>query len=109
MKTISYKGFQASVEFEDGALYVRVLHTDDVLVAQVNGADEVQAALAELVDAYLEDCRELGKEPQKPFSGSFNVRIDKEAHRQVAIAAANVGVSLNAWVEDAINQKLECE
>lgn len=109
MKTVSYKGFQGSVEFEDGALFVRVLHIDDVLIAQFDSASEAQGALEGLVEAYLEDCIEIGKEPQRPFSGSFNVRVDKELHRRAAVAAADSGESLNAWVADAISQKVECD
>lgn len=109
MKTVSYKGFQGSVEFEDGALFVRVLHIDDVLITQVDAASEAQGALERLVDAYLEDCKELGKDPQRPFGGSFNVRVDRELHRRAAVAAAATGESLNAWVADAIAQKVECD
>ena len=109
MKTVSYKGFQASVEYDAGALFVRVLHIDDVLITQVKSVDEIEAALKDLIDAYLEDCRELGKQPARPFSGTFNVRVNRELHRQAAVASAAVGMSLNAWVADAISQKLECD
>jgi len=109
MKTVSYNGFQASVEYEDGALFVRVLHIDDVLVAQVDSASEVEDALKSLVDDYLDACRELGKDPQKAFSGTFNVRLDKELHRQAAVAAAEAGCTLNAWVADAVTQKVDCD
>lgn len=109
MKTVEYKGFQASVEFEDGALFVRVLHIDDLLIAQIDAASEARNALKGLVDAYLDDCKELGKEPQRPFSGSFNVRVDRELHRRAAVAAAASGASLNAWVADAIAQKVDCD
>ena len=35
---------------------------------------------------------------QKKYSGHFNVRVDKRLHRQLAIEAAIVGVSLNALI-----------
>ena len=35
---------------------------------------------------------------RKRYSGQFNVRIDKNLHRQLAVAAAKAGVSLNAMV-----------
>ena len=59
MNTISYKGYQASVEYDDGRLFVKVLHIDDLLVAECNSASEAPQALAELIDAYLEDCAEI--------------------------------------------------
>jgi predicted HicB family RNase H-like nuclease len=109
LKTLTYKGYQASVEYEDGSLFVRVLHLDDLLVAECNAASDVPGALAELVESYLTDCVELGKEPSKPFSGTFNVRIGTELHRQAAMAAARDGLNLNAWVGAAVQEKLECD
>ena len=107
MKTIQYKGYQASVEFEDGTLFIKVLHVDDLLVAECNNAAEAQKAAEELIDAYLEDCRELGREPAKPFKGSFNVRMPPELHRKVAMAAAEQRQSLNAWIGDAVLEHLQ--
>lgn len=109
MKTISYKGYQASVEFEDGVLFVKVLHIDDLLVAQCDKASDAQGALEELVEAYLEDCQEAGREPTKPFKGSFQVRLTPELHRRAAQAAAEEKLTLNAWVTEAVKEKMECD
>ena len=106
MKILSYKGYQASVEFEDGALFVKVLHLDDLLIGQCDAASEVAGVLRDLVDDYLDDCRENGRAPSKPFKGSFNIRIPPEAHRSAAMAAAAQGTTLNAWIADAIERKL---
>lgn len=39
----------------------------------------------EAVDDYLKLCQRHGKQPEKPFKGSFNVRIPSELHRTAAI------------------------
>jgi predicted HicB family RNase H-like nuclease len=109
MKTVTYKGFQASVEFEDDALFVRVLHIPDLLVAQCESAKDVQETLKRLVDEYLETCNELGREPNKPFSGTLNVRIGADLHRRAAMAAAERKESINAWIAEAISQRVECD
>lgn len=106
MKTISYKGYQASVEYDDGMLFVKVLHIDDLLVAECNSASEAPKALKELIDAYLDDCAELGREPTKPFKGTFNVRVGPELHKRAAMRAAEEGLSLNGWVQSAVEAKL---
>ena len=106
MKTISYKGYQASVEYDDGTLFVKVLHIDDLLVAECDSASDAPKALADIVDAYLEDCVELGREPTKPFKGTFNVRVGPELHKRAAMSAAEEGVSLNNWVQSALEEKL---
>ena len=56
------------------------------------------------VDLYLQDCLELGKEPNKPFKGVFNVRIGEELHREATIIAGDR--SLNAFVTEAIQEKI---
>jgi predicted HicB family RNase H-like nuclease len=107
MTTVTYKNFQGSVEFEDGHLVIQILHIDDFVTTQVDSASEVKAAFEELVDDYIETCRQLGKDPCKPFKGSFNVRIKPELHRQVAMAAADTGDTMNAWVETALEAGVE--
>ncbi|SDU26344.1 type II toxin-antitoxin system HicB family antitoxin [Stappia sp. ES.058] len=106
MKTLRYKSYQAAVEFDDGALFVRVLHIDDVLIAECDSASETQSVFEDLIDTYLKDCEEVGKEPDKPFSGTFNVRVRPELHRKAAMLAADNGIKLNAWVTQAIEEKV---
>jgi predicted HicB family RNase H-like nuclease len=43
-------------------------------------------------------------QPERPFKGSFNVRIGSELHRKAALEASGRGISLNALVEDALKQ-----
>lgn len=39
---------------------------------------------------------------KKEYSGQFNVRIDKRVHRELAIEAAQAGLSLNALVSQKL-------
>ncbi|MBX9702555.1 MAG: type II toxin-antitoxin system HicB family antitoxin [Silvanigrellaceae bacterium] len=39
---------------------------------------------------------------KKEYSGQFNVRIDKRVHRELAIEAAQSGISLNALVSQKL-------
>ncbi len=108
MKPISYKGYQASVEYEDGSLFIKVLHIDDLLVAQCEAASEVESCAHALIDDYLATCAELGRDPSPTYKGSFNVRMEPELHRKVATASADLGISLNAWINLAVKEKLSC-
>ncbi|WP_431321688.1 type II toxin-antitoxin system HicB family antitoxin [Rhizobium sp. YTU87027] len=107
-KTVEYKGYQASVEYDDGALFVKVLHIDDLLVAQVDAASDAQKALEDLIEAYLVDCAEEGRAATQPFKGSFNVRLGSDLHKRVAMRAADEGMTLNKWICTSIEEKLEC-
>ena len=109
MSIVSYKDYQGSVTYVDGMLVVCVLHVDDFLTVECNSASEVEGAFKDLVDDYLETCEELGREPQKSFKGSFNVRVNPDLHRRAAMAATEHDISLNAWVVQAIQEKLAGE
>jgi predicted HicB family RNase H-like nuclease len=108
MSVINFKGFQASVTYDDELLFIKVLHVNDVLVASCENSSKVEEVFRDLIEGYLEDCEKYGKEPERPFSGSFNVRIEKDMHRRVAMAAAQAELSLNSWVGLAIAEKLVC-
>jgi len=46
----------------------------------------------------------MNRDPQRPFSGKFQVRIPTDLHRRATMAARRSGKSLNAFVRDAIEQ-----
>ncbi|MFY0468294.1 type II toxin-antitoxin system HicB family antitoxin, partial [Enterobacter cloacae complex sp. YD24/O97A9] len=58
------------------------------------------------VDLYLQSCVEDGKEPDTPFKGVFNVRLDPELHRRVAEMAMEEDLSLNAFVNKALEKEV---
>jgi predicted HicB family RNase H-like nuclease len=107
MSVLRYKDYQGAVDFEDDRLIIRILHIDDFITTEIDSASKAHAAFAELVDDYLATCAELGKEPCKPFKGSFNVRVTPELHRRVAMAAASVNESMNAWIAKALEARVE--
>ena len=56
------------------------------------------------VDDYLELCAQQGKEPERAYKGSFNVRISPELHKQAVVAAMSHNMTLNSFVESSIAQ-----
>jgi predicted HicB family RNase H-like nuclease len=49
----------------------------------------------------------VGKEPQRPFKGLFNVRVPAQLHRSAALRATRDGVSLNEVVVSALTSYLQ--
>lgn len=58
------------------------------------------------IEDYLETCKELGKEPEKPFKGAFNVRTGRDLHKRVVAAARDRGIKLNELVKTALVKEL---
>lgn len=106
MSILTYKGYQGSFEYDPDAdiFHGDVLHINDVVTFQGRSIDELKAALAESVEVYLEYCAQKGRAPEKPFSGTFNVRISPQVHQRIALEASRDGVSLNNWVAQALSK-----
>ena len=100
MNTMTYKGYQAIVSFDEEAeiFHGEVVDLRDVITFQGKSVRELKKALADSVEDYLAFCKSRGEEPEKPFSGQFVVRVEPPVHRAVATAAKRAGVSLNKWV-----------
>lgn len=103
---MEYKGYTGHAEFDDEAnvFHGEVIAIRDVVTFQGRTVDELRQAFQDSVDDYLEYCQKLGKEPDKPFSGKFVVRVKPDIHRQAAIAAKKSGKSLNSWVSETIER-----
>jgi predicted HicB family RNase H-like nuclease len=100
MNTMSYKGYQAIVAYDEDAeiFHGEVVNLRDVITFQGKSVKELKKAFADSVEDYIDFCAQRGEAPEKPFSGQFVVRVDPPIHRAVATAAKQAGMSLNKWV-----------
>ena len=107
-KTYSYKGYYGSVEndLEGLVLHGRILHVSDLITYESDSLSGLKKEFEAAVDDYLETCVSLGKHPDKPYTGSFNIRTTPDLHREAAVYAANNGKTLNLVVNEAIRAKL---
>ena len=98
---MKYQGYEAIIEYDDDdRIFVgRVINTRDVIAFDGMTVDELEASFKAVIDEYLEDCAAINKDPDKPYSGKFNLRLPPELHRQVAIQAEREGQSLNSYIE----------
>lgn len=105
---MKYKGYEAIIKFEEeDRLFVgRVINTRDVIAFDGLSVEELEQSFHTVIDEYLEDCHASGKEPNKPFSGKFNLRISPDLHMKAATQAALNGMSLNSFVEQAIEKSI---
>lgn len=102
---IEYNGYQASIEYssEDGILFGRVLHINSLITFEASDASAIEAAFRSAIDEYLEYCKRANVEPNKAYSGTLNVRIGSERHRNIAFSASKEGCSVNEAICKAID------
>jgi predicted HicB family RNase H-like nuclease len=87
---------------DDEAFIGRVLEFPS-LAAHGETQEEALKEIRSVVEYALQDLSDSGEpapEPlsRRPFSGTLNLRMPKHLHRQLAIEAAQEGVSLNQWI-----------
>ena len=101
---MEYKGYAATVEYDDEAriFHGEVVNTRTTITFQGTSVNELDREFRKSIDVYLDWCAKRGKEPEKPYSGSFTVRMTPELHRAAAVAAAREHKSLNAWITERI-------
>ena len=105
---MKYKGYTGHFDYDEDAdlFHGKVLGIRDVVTFQGRSLDELKTALQDSIDDYLEMCEKHGKEPDKPFSGRFSLRISPELHEKAVSASMAVHESLNTWITEAIKNTL---
>lgn len=106
MKLMVYKGYFGSLEpsQEDGVLHGKLEFITALVSFEGETVPEAKAAFEGAVDDYLADCARLGYTPEVPCKGVFNVRVGHDLHLRAAVAAREMGVSLNDLVRRSIEQ-----
>ena len=106
--TLKYRGYHGQIGFsaEDNLFVGHVIGIQDSLNFHGSSIDEITVSFHDCIDGYLEMCKTFGREPDKEYKGSFNVRISPPLHRSAAIQAEAEGKSLNQFIQEAIEEKL---
>lgn len=106
--TMEYKNYVGSVEFSesDGVFFGKVMGIRAMISYEGTTAKELVEDFHGAVDDYLALCEAEGKEPERAYKGSFNVRVSPELHKQAVIYASSRQMSLNSLVESALRNYL---
>ncbi len=101
-----HDGYIATIELDEdaGLFHGEVINTRDVLTFQGRTLKELRKAFADTVADYVAWCIERGKEPERPYSGHFTLRVSPELHRRIAVAAARAGKSVNGFVAEKLDE-----
>lgn len=103
-----HDNFVGSVHFstEDEIFFGKIEGISDLVTFEGGTVKELKQAFQESIEDYLELCESTGKEVFKSYKGSFNIRISPELHRKAVELATISGLSLNQFVENAIEHEV---
>ena len=106
---LEYKGYHASVEYdaEDNIFVGEVFGITDSLNFHGSSVEELKEMFHQSIENYLSLCEKIGKNPDKEFKGTFNIRISPEMHKKAALEAARQKITLNQYITQAIKQSFE--
>ncbi len=105
---LQYKNYYASVHFsaDDEVFFGKILGINDLISFEGASVKELKVAFEEAVEDYLETCVEIGKEPERTYKGTFNVRVPSSLHKEAALFAAAHNITLNEFVKKALSYTL---
>jgi predicted HicB family RNase H-like nuclease len=105
MGTFKHRNYEGScdADADTRVCHGRILHIADLITYEANDPNALHAEFVAAVDDYIAMCDSLGKTPEKPYKGVFQVRVSPELHRAAAIRAAQEGITLNALVDQSLS------
>lgn len=111
MTQIEFKGYVGTVEISeaDGVFHGKLASIRDLVTYEAETASGLVKAFHEAVDEYLADCKEAGRDPDKPYKGQFQVRTKPDIHRALARMAFKRGISFNEVISNALESVVKEE
>jgi predicted HicB family RNase H-like nuclease len=101
---LNYKGYLGEAFYDDeiGMFSGRVINAKAIGTFYGKTVEEVESEFRKTIDYYLDLCRRKDVEPEKPFSGKFNLRLTPELHRKIYLASSEEGKSINTWIQEKL-------
>ena len=108
---MEYNGYHAQINFdaEDMIFVGSVFGITDSLNFYGSSVEELEEMFHQSIDNYLEACKTYGKEPDKEFSGCFNIRISPELHKTIALRATEQQTNINNYVKNLLQNAIDAE
>lgn len=105
---LMHKGYYTKIEYsaEDSLLWGKIEGINDLVLFESGDPNLIKQEFIQAVDEYLSFCDENNLIPEKPYKGSFNIRIAPQLHKSLALYSFQNDISINASVEKAIRELL---
>jgi predicted HicB family RNase H-like nuclease len=105
----SYKGYSGSygASLDDDCMHGRILFIEEPIVYEAPSFSMLEASFRKAVDEYLQNCEKMGKPADKSYSGSFNLVVGMDLHRQAAKLAKLNNLSLNELMKGLLEKEIK--
>ena len=105
---LNYKGYIGEAVYDDeiGMLSGKIINAKAIGTFYGKTVNEIEMEFRKTIDYYLDLCNRKNVEPEKPFSGRFNLRVPPELHRKIYLASNEEGKTINTWIQEKLQSIL---
>ena len=110
MDKLKYKGYFGTIQFSenDNCFYGKVLGMKRTCITyEGESASELFEDFKGAIDMYLEHCQREEIKPEKPYNDVLNIHIPSDMHIKIVSYAENHGTSIDDFILDSIERRLE--
>ena len=102
---MEHKGYFAKLDYdpEEDLFFGTVVGINDLIMFEGSTNKTLRKAFEESIEEYLSLCLRNNKSPDKTYSGTFNVRVSADMHRQLTLLAASKDANLNSIINEALS------
>lgn len=106
---LNYKGYLGEAVYDDemGMFSGRIVNAKAIGTFYGKSVNELEEEFRKTIDYYLDLCKRKQIQPEKPFSGRFNLRLTPDLHRQIYLASSGEGKSINHWIKEKLEAILQ--
>ncbi len=106
---LEYMDYIGCAYYDDkaGAFVGTVINSNDVITFQGTTVEEIENDFRKSIDDYLAWCQKDEITPDAPFKQDASMKITPEIHKKLSIVAKMLNISLEEFVERAINDEVK--
>lgn len=101
---LNYKGYVGEAVYDDeiGRFAGRIANAKAIGTFYGETVQDLESEFRHTIDYYLDLCQRKNIEPEKPYSGHFDLHLTPELHRKIYIASSDEGKSIDAWIKEKL-------
>jgi predicted HicB family RNase H-like nuclease len=101
---LEYRNYRGNVEYSaaDHCFHGKIIGIASLVTYEGTDVASLEKAFRDSVDDYLEFCEEKGIQPEKEYSGRFQIRTAPDIHKFYSDYAAANSENLNAVITKAL-------